>query len=61
MPILVYRKTGCNIHYSAVMVAPIGCVSEFDNSKEYYGVPTSKDWSHFSTSMTLPMKINQTV
>ena len=34
MTILDYRKTGCNIHNSAVMAAPIGCVSEFDNSKE---------------------------
>ena len=34
MPILDYRKTGCNIHNSAIMAAPIGCVSEFDNWKE---------------------------
>ena len=34
MPILDYRKTGCNIHNSTVMAATIGCVSEFDNSKE---------------------------
>ena len=34
MPILDYRKTDCNIQNSAVMAAPIGCVSEFDNSKE---------------------------
>ena len=34
MPILDYRKTGCNIHNSAVMAATIGSVSEFDNSRE---------------------------
>ena len=34
MPILDYRKTGCNIHNSTVMAATIGCVSELDNSKE---------------------------
>ena len=34
MPIFDYRETGCNIHNSAIMASPIGCVSEFDNSKE---------------------------
>ena len=59
MPIIDYRKTDCNIHNSAIMAAPIGCVSEFDNSKEIWCTYIERIES-VSTSMTLPKERNQT-